>query len=84
MDNPTNPEKTKTIKLAQSYFREGQWDKSLDEYEKIMAVDKNDPDIIAAVGDVYSKKKSFQSAFDFYLKAASAFLTQAAKIRDRF
>jgi tetratricopeptide (TPR) repeat protein len=76
MENSTNPDKAKIIKTAAMFYREGQWDNALAEHGKILALDKNDPDSLAAVGDIYSKKKSFQLAFEFYFKAAPAYLTQ--------
>ncbi|HTA77120.1 MAG TPA: tetratricopeptide repeat protein [bacterium] len=75
MDN-TNFDKKNVLKQAAMYFREGQWDKALDEHGKILAQDRNDPDSLAAVGDIYTKKKSAQMAYEFYNKAIPFFLIQ--------
>lgn len=76
MDNPANPDKAKTLKAAQMFFREGEWDKALTEYGRLLAIDRNDADSLAAVADTYAKKKSFQLAFEFYFKAVPQFLAQ--------
>ncbi len=76
MDNPANLDKAKTLKAAQMFFREGEWDKALTEYGRLLAIDRNDPDSLAAVADTYAKKKSFQLAFEFYFKAVPQYLVQ--------
>ncbi len=72
----TNPDNKNLLKSAQTYFREGQWDKAFVEYQKILALDPADTNILVIVGDIYAKKRSHQLAYETYLKAASDFLTQ--------
>jgi len=72
----TNPDNKNLLKSAQTYFREGQWDKAFAEYQKILALDPADTNILVMVGDIYAKKRSHQLAYETYLKAASDFLAQ--------
>ncbi len=76
MEKNNNFNKENVLKLAAMYFREGQWDKALDEQSKILSANRNDPDALAAVGDIYTKKKSHQLAYEFYFKAAPYFVIQ--------
>src|ERR1035438_7385923 len=74
MDTP-NTEKAKGLQQAKALFREGQWDKALVEYEKLQAMDKTDLEVIVILGDIHSKKRSYQSAFATYEKAVAEFST---------
>jgi len=76
MEDPTNPDQKSFLKSAQTYFREGLWDKAFVEYQKILAINPADTNTLIIVGDIYAKKRSHELAYETYLKAASNFITQ--------
>ncbi len=76
MAKNTNFNKENVLKQAALYYREGQWDKALEEQGRILSMDRNDADALAAVGDIYTRKKSYQLAYEFFFKSIPYFLLQ--------
>jgi Tfp pilus assembly protein PilF len=66
-------QKSLIIKLAHIYYHTGSWDKALVEYEKILAVDPNDWNVHATLGEIYVKKGDLEKAFRQYETAVSGF-----------
>jgi tetratricopeptide (TPR) repeat protein len=75
VNNLERDDKEKLLKSARKYFVEGEWDKSIAEYQKILAIDPDDVGIYNNLGDVYLKNYSIQAAYDSYNKATIVFLT---------
>ncbi len=76
MEKPANDSKKDIVKLAHMFFHNGQWDKALLEYKKILAIDPEDLNTFNTLGDIYVKKNSSQLAYESYNKAASGFLSR--------
>jgi len=76
MEKPPNDDKKDIVKLAHMFFHNGQWDKALLEYKKILAIDPDDLNTHNTLGDIYVKKNSSQLAYESYNKAASGFLSR--------
>src|ERR1700679_3974789 len=63
-----NEDEKHILKLAESYFQKGLWDKAVEECLKLL---KSNPDHIAIydfLGDVYVKKADHSQAFKSYNK----------------
>ena len=75
MDNSVSGDKKDIVKLAHMFFHNGQWDKALVEYKKILATDPDDMNTHKTLGDIYLKKNLIQYAYESYSKAASGFLS---------
>lgn len=76
MEKPANDDKKDIVKLAHMFFHNGQWDKALLEYKKILAIDPDDLNTYNTLGDIYVKKNSSLLAYESYSKAASGFLSR--------
>jgi len=75
MSKLSSDDKKDIVKLAHMFFHNGQWDKALVEYKKILAADPDDMNTHKTLGDIYLKKNSIQFAYESYNKAASGFLS---------
>ena len=51
------------------YFENRQWDKAVDEYEKLLSKNKNQPEIYFKLGNAYSKKGDLEKAIEAFNKA---------------
>jgi tetratricopeptide (TPR) repeat protein len=76
MENSVNEDKSKIHSSAQIYCDIGEFDKALIEYQKLLAMDPDDMESIVAVGDIYHIKNSMELAYEFYNKAALAYVIQ--------
>gem|GEM_PF-3002032 len=66
--------KTSTIKAqAQKYLSDGNFDKALLEYEKILSMEEVDPYDFVLAGDVHLKKGDTAGAVSLYKKAVDAY-----------
>src|SRR5208282_3785509 len=66
-------DKKNIVKMAYIYFQEGRWDKAIEEYKKLIALDPEDINTHNMLGDVYVKKGSVKEAFDEYIKVSNDF-----------
>ncbi|MGH7739509.1 MAG: tetratricopeptide repeat protein [bacterium] len=73
MSTPVSGDKKNIVKMAYIYFQEGRWDKAIEEYKKLVAMDPEDLNTHNMLGDVYVKKGSAVEAFDAYIKVSSDF-----------
>lgn len=69
-------DKKNIVKMAYIYFQEGRWDKAIEEYKKLIALDPDDVNTHNMLGDVYVKKGAVREAFDEYIKVSSDFSTR--------
>ena len=76
MEKSVYDDKKDIVKLAHMFFHNGQWDKALLEYKKILAIDPDDLNSYNILGDIYVKKLSLHLAYESYSKAASGFLSR--------
>ena len=51
------------------YFENRQWDNAIDEYEKLLSKNKNQPEIYFKLGNAYSKKGDLKKAVEAFNKA---------------
>src|SRR5260221_13228387 len=75
---PAGGDKKNIVKMAYIYFQEGRWDKAIEEYKKIIALDPEDINYHNMMGDVYVKKGSMREAYDEYIKVSAEFSTRGA------
>lgn len=66
--------KSLAVKLAHIYFHTGSWDKALVEYQKVLAIDPQDWNVHATIGQIHLKKGDWEKALEFLEKAAEGFL----------
>src|SRR5215467_6980468 len=66
-------DKKNIVKMAYIYFQEGRWDKAIEEYQKLLALDPEDINTHNMLGDVYVKKGSTREAFEEYIKVSNDF-----------
>src|SRR5512146_606293 len=71
MSAPAGGDKKNIVKMAYIYFQEGRWDKAIEEYKKLLAIDPEDINTHNMLGDVYVKKGSPREAYDQYSKVSS-------------
>ncbi|HVZ81013.1 MAG TPA: tetratricopeptide repeat protein, partial [bacterium] len=62
--------------MAYIYFQEGRWDKAVEEYKKLIALDPEDINTHNMLGDVYVKKGAAREAFEEYNKVSSDFTSR--------
>src|SRR3989337_4477012 len=55
--------------VGDKYFENRQWDKAVDEYEKLLSKNKNQPEIYFKLGNAYSKKGDLEKAIEAFNKA---------------
>jgi len=73
MSAPAGGDKKNIVKMAYIYFQEGRWDKAIEEYKKLVALDPEDINTHNMLGDVYVKKGSTREAFEEYIKVSNDF-----------
>lgn len=73
MSAPAGGDKKNIVKMAYIYFQEGRWDKAIEEYRKLIALDPEDINTHNMLGDVYVKKGSGREAFEEYMKVSTDF-----------
>ena len=73
MSTPAGGDKKNIVKMAYIYFQEGRWDKAIEEYKKLIALDPEDVNTHNMLGDVYVKKGAVAEAFDAYIKVSGDF-----------
>src|ERR1700679_500801 len=73
MSTPAGGDKKNIVKMAYIYFQEGRWDKAIEEYKKLIALDPEDVNTHNMLGDVNVKKGSVAEAFEAYIKVSSDF-----------
>ncbi len=73
MNAPAGGDKKNIVKMAYIYFQEGRWDKAIEEYKKLIALDPEDINTHNMLGDVFVKKGSTREAFDEYIKVSMDF-----------
>jgi tetratricopeptide (TPR) repeat protein len=66
-----NEEKRITVKVAYNYFQSGNWDRALEEYKKLIAIDPMDFLVHNMLAEIYSRKGDKTEAIREYLHAAS-------------
>ena len=71
MAAPPAGDKKNIVKMAYIYFQEGRWDKAIEEYKKLLAIDPEDINTHNMLGDVYVKKGSPREAYDQYSKVST-------------
>lgn len=76
MANIPQDDKKSIIKLAHIYSQEGQWDRALNEYRKILALDPDDMNTHSTLGDIYLKKNLVPAAYEAYMKAVTGFVSR--------
>lgn len=64
-------EKRIIVKVAYNYFQDGNWDRALDEYKKLIAIDPMDFLVHNMMGEIYSRKGDKAAAIREYLNAAA-------------
>ena len=69
-------QKSLIIKLAHIYYATGNWDKALVEYEKILAIDANDWNVHATIGEMHLKKGDLEKAYRQYEVAVNGYLKE--------
>ncbi|HHT9123449.1 MAG TPA: tetratricopeptide repeat protein, partial [Candidatus Wunengus sp. YC63] len=55
--------------VGDKYFENGQWDKAVDEYEKLLSKNKNQPGIYFKLGNAYYKEGNLEKALEAFNKA---------------
>ncbi|HUO57446.1 MAG TPA: tetratricopeptide repeat protein [bacterium] len=70
---PPSGDKKNIVKMAYIYFQEGRWDKAIEEYKKLLALDPEDINTHNMLGDVYVKKGSPREAYEEYIKVSADF-----------
>ncbi|HEY5039113.1 MAG TPA: tetratricopeptide repeat protein, partial [bacterium] len=70
---PAGGDKKNIVKMAYIYFQEGRWDKAIEEYKKLIALDPEDINTHNMLGDVYVKKGASREAFEEYIKVSADF-----------
>src|SRR5574342_1084634 len=55
--------------VGDKYFENGQWDEAVDEYEKLLSKNKNQPEIYFKLGNAYSKNGDLEKAIEAFNKA---------------
>ncbi len=73
MNVPAGGDKKNIVKMAYIYFQEGRWDKAIEEYKKLIAMDPEDINTLNMLGDVYVKKGSVKEAYESYSKVSADF-----------
>ncbi len=73
MNAPAGGDKKNIVKMAYIYFQEGRWDKAIEEYKKLIALDPEDINTHNMLGDVYVKKGASREAFEEYIKVSTDF-----------
>ena len=73
MSAPAGGDKKNIVKMAYIYFQEGRWDKAIEEYKKLIALDPEDINTHNMLGDVYVKKGASREAFEEYMKVSVDF-----------
>lgn len=66
-----NEEKRITVKVAYNYFQSGNWDRALEEYKKLIAIDPMDFLVHNMLAEIYTRKGDKTEAIREYLHAAS-------------
>ena len=64
-------EKRIIVKVAYNYYQAGKWDRALDEYQKLIAIDPMDFLVHTMLGEIYTHKGQKDEAIKEYSKAAS-------------
>lgn len=64
-------EKRIIVKVAYNYFQDGNWDRALDEYKKLIAIDPMDFLVHNMMAEIYSRKGDKAAAIREYLNAAA-------------
>lgn len=64
-------EKKIIVKVAYNYFQSGQWDRALEEYKKLIAIDPMDFLVHNMMAEIYSRKGEKKSAINEFLNAAN-------------
>lgn len=62
-------EKVNIVKMAYLYSSNGEWEKAIGEYRKLLALDPLDPHVLSMLGDAYVKKGDSASALEVYRRA---------------
>jgi tetratricopeptide (TPR) repeat protein len=75
---PAGGDKKNIVKMAYIYFQEGRWDKAIEEYKKLIALDPEDINTHNMLGDVYVKKGATREAFEEYIKVSADFSSRGA------
>ncbi len=70
---PPGGDKKNIVKMAYIYFQEGRWDKAIEEYKKLLALDPEDINAHNMLGDVYVKKGAVREAYLEYVKVSDDF-----------
>jgi tetratricopeptide (TPR) repeat protein len=63
-------EKRITVKVAYNYFQAGNWDRALEEYKKLIAIDPMDFLVHNMLAEIYNRKGDKVAAIHEYLNAA--------------
>ncbi len=71
MADPGSGDKKNIVKMAYIYFQEGRWDKAIEEYKKLIALDPDDINAHNMLGDVYVKKGAIREAFEEYNRVST-------------
>ncbi len=75
---PAGGDKKNIVKMAYIYFQEGRWDKAIEEYKKLIALDPDDINTHNMLGDVYVKKGAPREAFEEYIKVSADFSSRGS------
>lgn len=59
-------DKAMIVKMAFLYVQNEEWYKAIEEYKKLLQVDRYDPHVYNMMGDAYAKKKDDKEAFGAY------------------
>jgi predicted Zn-dependent protease len=62
-------DKAMFVKMAFLYVQSEEWYKAVEEYKKLLAIDRYDPHVYNMMGDAYAKKKDDKEAFEAYLES---------------
>ncbi len=73
---PAGGDKKNIVKMAYIYFQEGRWDKAIEEYKKLLALDPEDINTHNMLGDVFVKKGAVREAFEEYIKVSADFASR--------
>ncbi len=76
MANTPQDDKKSIVKLAHIYSQEGQWDRALNEYRKILALDPDDMNTHGILGDIYVKKDLVPAAYEAYTRSVNGFVAR--------
>jgi len=68
---PEQEEKRIIVKVAYNYFQAGKWDRALEEYKKLIAIDPMDFLVHNMMAEIYIRKGEKEQAINEFLKAAS-------------